>query len=358
MEENPRMNAWIGFDGLPGGSSASPRKPASGGVQSQRRALRRAFHRKWLPGAVLRYGFFHGHTEWDRGELQKQVVRDAFRSWSRLGIGVRFDESRDAEDAEIRIGFDPSEPTWSCVGRSALAQGPLARTANIGFDLGGPEPEGREMAFHQVGHALGFTRPRALALGSTRSPESGRGRGPSRLASPFAPTPGAPVSASVSGRAAGGAVAVLERGARLEYRYPAVLGPGAPSFWDPERQLDIPLSESEQADVRRFYPAVGATDVLTPLSLRRLALAPGDHVTYSIQPSASRVFRMRTFGEADVVMSLVRADQDGRTIAWADDGCTDRNSEIAAHLEGGRTYSLSVRMCWMAQDAEVALLLW
>lgn len=95
--------------------------------------------KKWANGTVLRYYFFDRATDgvngaWVGPAAQKDAVRDAFAEWKALDIGLEFREVPDREDAEIRIGFDQRDGSWSYVGRDVIdiARDPNERTMNFG----------------------------------------------------------------------------------------------------------------------------------------------------------------------------------------------------------------------------------
>src|SRR5687767_1201557 len=82
---------------------------------------------KWVNGTVVHYYFFDkpsdgedvlfsdGTKEWRswRGaEKQKKVVREAFRKWKEVGIGLEFKEVSERDDAEVRIGFMTDDGSW------------------------------------------------------------------------------------------------------------------------------------------------------------------------------------------------------------------------------------------------------
>ena len=86
---------------------------------------------KWLNGTVLHYYFFDRDTDgeqvqfsdgtserrsWVGAEPQRAVVREAFKQWKDLDIGLIFKEVDSRDEAEIRIGFMKGDGAWSYLG--------------------------------------------------------------------------------------------------------------------------------------------------------------------------------------------------------------------------------------------------
>ena len=109
---------------------------------------------KWVNGTNIHYymytdGMFRGASD------QQDVVREAFKVWADVGIGLTFTEVSDIEDAEPRIGFLRNNGSWSYVGTVALQIGQNERTMNFGWDITQSGSNGLDTAVHEIGHALG-----------------------------------------------------------------------------------------------------------------------------------------------------------------------------------------------------------
>src|SRR5919199_1482864 len=73
-------------------------------VDPNRQELILLLGNKWLNGTVLHYYFFN-QEPWKGTKDQKNVVREAFKIWKSVGIGLEFKEVNSRSEAEIRIGF-------------------------------------------------------------------------------------------------------------------------------------------------------------------------------------------------------------------------------------------------------------
>jgi len=74
-------------------------------VNPNRVRLIRMNDKKWLNGTRLHYYFFTAPANWTTREVEKNVVRKAFKLWKDVGVGLEFEEVDSVDEAEIRIGF-------------------------------------------------------------------------------------------------------------------------------------------------------------------------------------------------------------------------------------------------------------
>jgi Astacin (Peptidase family M12A) len=315
---------------------------------------------KWVNGTELRYHF----VEQPPNLADLGVVRDAFRQWQDLPIGMRFREVDDPNEAEVRIGFDHEDGSWSYLGRQVLARPVTERTMNFGWELSG-WAYGRDTALHEIGHTIGL---------------------PHEHQNPYA---------------------------GIEWDQPAVLGyfGGPPNNWPPEqtewnilRKITpdtvqgsswdqdsvmhyefpaglilvpehyrthplVPQGDLSQRDiewVRQFYPSQQPElPELSPFASRQLALQPAEQADFSVEPPATRWYTFQTFGSADTVMVLFEDIDSGpdegqglRYRAGDDDSGTDLNARFGVKLYKGRTYVLRVRLYWSWATGETAVMMW
>src|SRR5262245_1185036 len=75
---------------------------------------------KWVNGTVLHYCFF-GEGHFSVPQTQADAVRDAFKKWKAVGIGLDFQEVNQLSEAEVRIGYSEADgSSASSVGRDVL----------------------------------------------------------------------------------------------------------------------------------------------------------------------------------------------------------------------------------------------
>ncbi|WP_428263322.1 M12 family metallopeptidase [Haliangium sp.] len=343
------------------------------GVSPMRARLIRTLSKKWVNGTVLHYYFFDRDTDgenvqrsdgssvfrsWVGEEAQREVVRRAFTMWKDLGIGLSFVEVSDREDAEIRIGFMRGDGSWSYVGRDIIDQAPSVneRTMNFGWDL--TRSGELDTALHEIGHTLGFPHEH-------QNPNAGIVWDEEAVYRALAQPPNS--------------------WSRQDTFYNIIrkLNPGEVegSSWDPDSIMHYPfgpglikappqyargldpepgLSARDIAMVKQFYPAQSVEyPTLQPFKAEMLDIAPGEQKNFSIEPQATRKYRLQTFGESDTVLVLFEeADGELNYRAGDDDSGVDRNANLHIKLVKGRRYVVRVRLYYSASSGQTALMMW
>jgi hypothetical protein len=118
-EETPRYCTLINM----------PPNPLPAEVTGQRSRMILLVRTKWANGTKLKYYFYNGASDgspsaWKGTEAQKNVVKQAFTTWKNVGIGLEFEETTDKNEAEVRIGFQKGDGSWSYVGRDVIDAAP------------------------------------------------------------------------------------------------------------------------------------------------------------------------------------------------------------------------------------------
>ncbi len=327
-------------------------------VSADRARLIQLIAKKWVNGTKLRYFLMDGDVS-TGGEEQKNMVREGFEVWRRLGIGIRFEEVRDMGSAEVRIGFVEGDGAWSYVGRDIIdIPGKTERTMNFGWDLR-RDPRGVDVAVHEIGHTLGFPHEH-------QNPFSGLVWDEEAVYRYFGGPPNNWSRETTDWN-------ILRKLSRNE-----VEG----TQWDPNSIMHYAfapglilqpedyknglephggLSPRDIAQVKVFYPALNdATNPeLKPFRSQSLTLAPAQQANFAVKPTVTRDYRMQTFGGSDTVMVLFE-DHGGdlKYVKGDDDSGTDRNALINARLVAGRDYVLRLRMYSSFDTGEIAVMLW
>lgn len=315
---------------------------------------------KWVNGTVLHYHFFDeqsGEHAWVGPEAQREVVRDAFREWKDLGIGLDFEEVADRSEAEIRIGFLATDGSWSYVGRDVLGIGADQRTMNFGWDL--TDDYGRTTALHEIGHTIGLPHehqnPFAGIVWDEAQVHAYFGGEPNRWTrdQTFHNVLRKLSTAEVEGSS-------WDPDSVMEYWFPGGLIREPAAYRD---GIEPPgtISPLDREWVVKWYPAPGPAPLpaLTPFQSVPLTLKAGQQADFAVTPSASRRYRIGTFGTADTVL-VVFEEVGGRLryLRGDDDSGSDRNAHLSVKLFQGRRYVVRLRLYWAGASGQTAVMLW
>lgn len=338
-----------------------------------RASLIRMNESKWVNGTVLHYYFFDRDSDgetvtyqngqqqwvtWVGPEAQKAVVRDGFAVWTALGIGIGFVEVAERSEAEIRIGFMDGDGAWSHVGRDVLGIGPDARTMNFGWSLT-TRPGEIDTAVHEIGHSLGFPHEH-------QNPNAGIVWNEEAVYAALAAPP--------------------NRWTRDTTFYNIIrkIEPDAVqgSNWDPDSIMHYPfdaglilepaayanglqpaggLSARDRTWVTTFYPPMDARRdrILRLGEAETLDIPAGGQVNFILEPTATRVYNLGTFGASDSVLVLFEDDNGNpRYVTADDDSGQETNALIRVKLFSGRRYILRVRLYASFHAGTTSVMMW
>jgi hypothetical protein len=313
----------------------------------------------WVNGTNLTYYFFRSPANWRGGSIQEQAVRDAFKSWKDLGIGLTFQEVDDAEEATIRIGFDQSDGAWSYVGRDCIdvAKDPAERTTNYGWDL--TTTYGRDTALHEIGHILGFPHEH-------QNPKAGIIWDEDKVYENFAGDPNYwskektdwNIIRKIPANTVDGSE--WDKDSIMHYHFEAGLIKHPSEY---QTQPLIPadgLSALDIETIRKLYPSLerGPAEI-RPFESQKFNVDPGEQADFLIKPSFSREYTIQTFGRMDTVMVLF--EMYGGTPVYIDgddDSGLSYNAKITFRLHRGREYLVRTRLYYADSKGSGAIMLY
>ncbi|MCD9015598.1 M12 family metallopeptidase [Parachryseolinea silvisoli] len=337
----------------------TPPRTFAADVSGFRAAMILVSDRKWVNGTKLRYYFFTGSdgspASWKGDATQKNVVKEAFATWKKQGIGLEFEEVSNKEDAEIRIGFMRGDGSWSYVGRDIIdvAGSPNERTMNFGWSIANDI----DTAIHEIGHTLG-------APHEHQNPNAGIVWDEDAVYAALAAPPNnwsrettfhniirkLPVN-EVEG-------STHDPNSVMHYPFEAGLIKEPAAF----KNGIFPaggLSAKDKEFVKKFYPPLAPADYtkLTVGKSATLDIKPGEQKNFIFKPTVNRRYKIQTFGALDTVMVLFeRQGSEEVYIAGDDDSGTNLNSKLHLRLIKGREYIVRVRLFYSSSEGMGSLM--
>ena len=287
-------------------------------------------------------------------------MRRAFQVWGDIGIGIEFEEVADIQDAQIRIGFQRGDGSWSYVGRDVIDfPGRFERTMNFGWDLTqDPRGGGLDTPIHEIGHTLGFPHEH-------QNPFSGIVWDEDAVYREF----GAPPNNWTREQTFHNVLRKLSRqevegsdwdpNSVMHYGFGAGLIVEPAQYRNGLRPTDG-LTDTDKSEVKKFYPPLDQRQYkkLLPLQTELLDIGPGEQKNFVIEPERSDDYTIQTLGRSDTLMVLFE-DVNGEleVVAGDDDSGTSLNAKLEVRLLRGRKYVLRVRLYLNWASGESAVLM-
>ncbi|MGI9565404.1 MAG: M12 family metallopeptidase [Nitrosopumilus sp.] len=325
-------------------------------VSNNRARLIRVAEKKWVNGTILHYCFLDNIPQLiaANNDAQKEVVKKAFDLWADIEIGIKFKQVFSPEDAEIKIGFDHNDGSWSYVGRDVLDK---EQTMNFGWDL--TQPGEINTAIHEIGHTLGFPHEH-------QNPNAGIVWDEEAVYAELAGPPNfwsrQDTFWNIIRKISPDTVEGTKWDPNSIMHYP--FGPGLirePQKYQNGLCPEPGLSEKDITQARIFYPEITESEFeeLGILESNLLAIKPGQQKNFAIKPKSSRNYSFRTFGGSDTVMVIFEQDGDElHYIKGDDDSGTDLNANFTIRLIKDRKYILRIRLYYNFSNNDTAVMMW
>ena len=337
-----------------------PKREFEAGVSHDREQAILLIGNKWVNATNIHY-FMFSEGPFAGANNQRDVVRQAFQVWKDVGIGLKFTEVDDIQDAELRIGFQRGAGSWSTVGTVALQVGQTERTMNFGWDITQPGPNGLDTAIHEIGHALGLKHEH-------QNPNAGIVWNRQAVYDHFEATQNPPwdeattdhnILNTVNPSSVGGSD--WDPDSIMHYSFTAGLINQPVRFRNGLRPAPG-LSDKDKEVILSFYPPQGGSPILpqlSPFQSERLALMPGEQKDFSVIPKNSRDYTFSTFGRSDTVMVLFEdIDGDPVYVKGDDDSGFNRNARFTVRLIKGRKYILRIRLYYNWAEGDTVVMMW
>ena len=311
--------------------------------------------KKWVNGTKLRYFFFR-NSGWRGTPSELEVVRNAFKKWKQVGIGLQFEEVDNVDDAEIRIGFLRGDGAWSYLGRDILNQAQSDRTMNFGWNIANDI----DTAIHEIGHTLAMPHEH-------QNPNAGIVWDEEAVYAELAKPPNSwsrdKTFWNIIRKLPESDVEGSEWDKNSIMHYPFSAG----MILNPEEFKNSPLvpspglSAMDKQWVKTAYPPLADNDhkTLKPFKSVSSNIKAGEQLNFFVEPDATREYEFSTFGESDTVMVLFEdVDGDLRFVEGDDDSGEDFNASFRVKLFSGRKYVLRVRLYWQNRTGDFAVMMW
>ncbi|MEP7142301.1 MAG: M12 family metallopeptidase [Ferruginibacter sp.] len=343
-------------------------KPLASGISKERARLILTNVTKWVNGTTLHYYFFDKKTDglnveftdgtkewkgWKGTPAQMDVVRKAFSIWKKLGIGLNFEEVKNREDAEVRIGFMDGDGSWSYVGREILNKEANDRTMNFGWNIAVPDQHnGIDTAVHEIGHTLGLQHEH-------QNPFAGIVWNEDAVYASL----GAPPNSWNRKSTFENIIKKLDK--------KEVNG----SHWDPDSIMHYPfgaglikkpvkyaaglepaggLSAQDVKYALGFYPATNPNKdiMVAELESYDIPVKSTEQQNYIFKPAITKYYNIQTLGKLDTVMVLSEklADNKLQYLSGDDNSGTDKNALIKIKLFRGKTYVVKLKVYFKSSN--------
>ncbi|MBK9256731.1 MAG: hypothetical protein IPM42_14690 [Saprospiraceae bacterium] len=329
-------------------------------VGSEQERMIRLNEKKWANGTKLKYYFFKGSdgspNAWKGSTQSINIVKNAFKKWMDVGIGIQFEETNVKNDSQIRIGFDRNDGAWSYLGRDIIDLPDVAnknkRTMNLGWDS-------LDTAIHEIGHTLGFPHehqnPKAGIVWDEPAVYNA-------LAAPPNNWSNATTYHNIIRKISPDSIQGSDHDADSIMHYP--FGPGlilSPVKYRNGIRPAGGLSPRDLEWVKFFYPKLNISSYITIKEAvsESMNILPGEQKNFIFKPPRTKRYNIATFGEMDTVMVLFEKNgNDEIYLEGDDDSGQDYNAQIVRSLDKNKEYFIRIRLYYKNRDGNGAVMVW
>ncbi|VIO65717.1 hypothetical protein CI1B_08240 [Bradyrhizobium ivorense] len=310
---------------------------------------------KWVNGTVLHYCFYTaGHFAVPT--TQADAVREAFKKWKAIGIGLDFKEVSQLSEAEVRIGYSTADgSSASSVGRDVLDVPANEPTTVYGWDL--TSHYGAGTALHEIGHVMGMEHEHQNPFAGIKWHEDAVYQS---LSAPPNSWDRQTIFHNILEKLTPQQVqgSTWDPDSIMEYEFEAGLIAEPKRYETDGITPPATLSAGDKTWVQKWYPPLQPTlATLAPFQPAVATLAAGQQMDYAIKPTATRKYTVETKGASDTTLVLFE-DVDGtsRYLTGDDDSGEERNAKITHRLFEGRSYIARLRLVHPGPTGETALM--
>jgi len=327
------------------------------------------FNNKWGNGTELHYYFFDKKEDgriqagkfnpWKGDPRDIAIVEQGFQTWMKYA-NIKFTRVNNPEAAEIRIGFEQNDGSWSYVGRDLVdLKHEDARTTNFGWPLY-QDAYGLTTAIHEIGHILGLQHEH-------QNPKAGIEWDQNAVYKSLSGPPNywdkQSIDHNILDKIPSNKIelgSVWDPNSIMEYSFEPGLIKKPENFKKGVFPPGI-LSDTDILYIQNLYPRTSKEiPLLEPSLSSKLNLKNGESAEFLIKPKKTSYFTFQTFGLADMVMFLYKKSGDSWVFRTSNDSSkadpNNRDAKFRIKLFLDEVYLLRLRLYYADQPEDLSVM--